>query len=442
MKENEAGNRKMRNNRTDTKYIKRRLLPALLILTLTLSSVGCTTLDRFTESMKSDAPDSNTIRIGVFEPLTGADAEGAKAELRGIRLAHELYPEAAGKKIELVYEDNKSEIAYVKTAAQQLIDKGIVAAIGSYGNTYSLAAGTVFAEAKVPIIGATCTNPLITAGNPYYFRVCIVDSFQGTMAAKYVFDDLDEKTAFIMKALGDDYGTALSEKFSEKMAAMTGDKDPVSLTVEYKRGTVDYSKQLTQIKAAGDEPVYLPCTAQEAAAIVRQARAEGMKNIFIGPGLWHNTSLITGAGAAAEGVVFTTFADVKATLSENTKTFRAAYAKKYKTDVPPASKVGLGFDAYLLAVSAIERQQELKDAAAAAATATENDKAGNDKAGTVKPAKTPTLRDVLQSTKEFMGATGSLSFGTNGDPIKPVVFMTVKNGKFLYKYTAIPEWGS
>ena len=109
---------------------------------------------------------------------------------------------------------------------------------------------------------------------------------------------------------------------------------------------------------------------------------------------------------------------MKATLSQNTETFRDAYAKKYNTDVPPSSKVGLGFDAYLLAIDAIERQQEKKE------------------------TKKPSLRDVLQSTKEFMGATGSLSFGTNGDPIKPVVFMTVKNGKFLYKYTAIPEWGS
>ena len=176
------------------------------------------------ESAKDDKVSADTIRIGVLESLTGSAAEGAKAELRGIRLAHELYPEAAGKKVELVYEDNKSEISYVKTAAQRLIDKKIVIAIGSYGNTYSLAAGSVFADAKVPIIGATCTNPLITAGNPYYFRVCIVDSFQGTMAAKYVFDDLKSKTAIVMKATGDDYSTALSQKFSDKMVAMTGAK--------------------------------------------------------------------------------------------------------------------------------------------------------------------------------------------------------------------------
>ena len=99
----------------------------------------------------------------------------------------------------------------------------------------------------------------------------------------------------------------------------------------------------------------------------------------------------------------------------------------------------VGFDAYLLAVDAIERQQVNNEAAVSSSATTVLE---NISIGAVKAEKIPSLRDVLQSTKKFMGATGSLSFGTNGDPIKPVVFMTVKNGKFLYKYTAIPEWGS
>ncbi len=400
-----------------------------MVLLLLLSTTGCSTFDRFAQTLKSNAK-GDTIKIGILEPLSGDDAEAAKAEISGIELAYELYPEVLGKKVELVYADNRSELAYVKTAAQELLDKGVVVAIGSYGNSYSLAAGAVFQGAKVPIIGATCTNPLVTAGNPYYFRVCIVDSFQGTMAAKYVYNDLDKETAIVMKATGDDYGTALSQKFSDKMTAMTGEKDAVSLTIEYKKGTSNFGDQMKQLKAAGKYPVYLPCNAEDAAMIIKQARKAGLENVFIGSELWYKDSFLEKAGTSADGIVFTTFTDIEGVASKNSEVFFKTYAKKYGKEEDPDSAVALGFDAYLLAVDALIR---LDHSAEMAKTAT---------AAAVGVAPLKNLRDALAATKEFMGATGSLSFGDSGDPIKPVVFMTVQNGEFKYKYTATPEWGS
>ena len=72
----------------------------------------------------------DTIKIGIFEPMTGATAAGGSMEKEGFDLANELYPDVLGKKIELVYGDNKSDRAEATLAAQSLVDKGVVAVLG------------------------------------------------------------------------------------------------------------------------------------------------------------------------------------------------------------------------------------------------------------------------------------------------------------------------
>ncbi|MDD2484690.1 MAG: ABC transporter substrate-binding protein [Eubacteriales bacterium] len=410
---------------------KRSFVLCFFVVLLAFSTTACSTFERFSDTLKDQA-DEDTIKIGILEPMSGEDAEAAKAEIIGIELAHEAYPEVSGKKVELIYADHRSEISYVETAAKELIDQGVVLAIGSYGNSYSLAAGSVFKEAEIPIIGATCNNPLVTVGNPYYFRVSIVDSFQGTMAAKYVYNDLDKETAIVMKASGDDYGTALSQHFSDKMTAMTGEKDAVSMTLEYKKGAINFGDQIKQLKSAGNYPVYLPCSPEDAAMILKQARRAGLENVFIGTERWYQDSLLEESGTYAEGIVFTTFSDIEASLSENSAKFFEAYEEKYGEE-EPKSAVVLGYDAYLLAIDALARLEYSQTFAKETENTTE---------AAVKIPKLDSLRDALAATKEFKGATGSLSFGESGDPIKPVVFMTVQNGEFQYKYTATPEWGS
>jgi branched-chain amino acid transport system substrate-binding protein len=399
-------------------YLK--ILIPILIFGLALVTTSCATFDGFMESIQDNEQEDNTIQIGIYEPMSGINEEAGKLEISGIELAHELYPTVLGKEVQLIYSDNKSKIDYAKDAAQKLADEKVAIALGSYGNALSIAGGETFRKAGIPAIGITCTNPLVTKGNPFYFRVCIVDSFQGVMAAKYVYNDLGQKKAVIMKALDDDYGAALSQRFSDKLASLTGKEGAIACTVEYPRGTVDFQKQLETIKNSGTNVVYLLSTAKEAALVVKQARDKGMDTIFLGTDLWDDDILIKEGKQAAEGLVFTTYSDMESTLTEKTNEFLSAYHKKFGKEKKPESAVALGFDAYLLAIDTISKQAEA-----------EKGNQNKDK---------PTLRDVLQKTKDFQGATGSITFDDNGDPIKPVVFITVKNGEFIYKYTAKPEW--
>ena len=126
----------------------------------------------------------DTVKVGVFLPLTGDNAAGGELELRGIKLANKLHPEVNGKKIELVVADNKSDKAESANVAARLIEKDKVKVIlGTYGSSLAMAAGNIVRDAKVPAIGTSCTNPQVTKGNDYYFRACFIDPFQGTVMA-------------------------------------------------------------------------------------------------------------------------------------------------------------------------------------------------------------------------------------------------------------------
>ena len=133
----------------------------------------------------SGAAAAGTLKIGVFEPATGENGAGGQQEVLGIRYAQSLKPTVTigGKtyNIQLVEVDNQSDKAAAVTAAQSLINNGVIGVLGSYGSGVSIAAGSTFATAKIPAVGCSCTNPQVTAGNDYYFRVCFLDPFQGTV---------------------------------------------------------------------------------------------------------------------------------------------------------------------------------------------------------------------------------------------------------------------
>lgn len=127
---------------------------------------------QITAAEEDETEATHTIKIGVFEPTTGENSNGGKQEVLGIRYANAIVPtvELNGTvyRIELVEADNQSDKVAAVAAAESLIAEGVAGVIGSYGSGVSNAAGQTFADANVPAIGASCTNPQVTAGNKYY----------------------------------------------------------------------------------------------------------------------------------------------------------------------------------------------------------------------------------------------------------------------------------
>lgn len=351
------------------------------------------------------AADQNVVKVGVFLPLTGDNAAGGELELRGIKLANQLHPEVLGKKVELVVADNKSDKAEAASVAARLIEKDKVSVlVGSYGSSLSMAAGNIVKENKVPAVGTSCTNPQVTANNDYYFRACFIDPFQGKVMAEYAHQNGFKKVA-IVQEVSNDYSVGLAKFFREEFVKLTGDENSIVDVANYQTGDKDFTAILTNIKALNPDAVFAPGNFTESALLVKQARQLGIDAQFMGGDTWETQEFIDVGGKDVEGVALSTAFDREKASTEEAKKFLDAYTKEYNGE--PSALTAMAYDAYLIAVSGIEK----------AGIATD----------TVK------IRDAIAATKDLECVTGMTTLDENGDPIKGVVIKTVKDGKFTFK---------
>ena len=384
------------------------------VLTVTMLS-GCTTFNNFKEAFLQQKKSSDvTIQIGIYEPMSGADSDAAKAEIKGIELAHEVYPNIGGKIVELVYSDNSSDIDAAETAINNLISKKPDIILGSYGSVYSMIAGKPVNDAKIPAIAITNDNPLVTKNYPYYFRVCYVDSNQGDLLAKYVLEQKQETTAGVLIPNNDDVAMAMATTFVDRIEAETENEDAITAYETYKPGQKDFTKPLKAIQESGVKSVLLPGDSADSANIINQAADMGMDVMFLGPTDWSSKEFRSelSSSVSKEHLAFVNFFTADDTINQESEKFLEAYHEKYGKDKEPEDSVALGYDAYLIAINAVN------DAG--------NDPSGND------------IRKVLASAKEFQGASGNITFNTEGDPLRSAQISTWEGKKIVSTYTVEP----
>ncbi|MEG1584736.1 MAG: ABC transporter substrate-binding protein, partial [Anaerovorax sp.] len=295
---------------------------------------------------------ANVIKLGVFEPLTGENGGGGQQEVDGMTYANTVRPtvtiDGTEYTIELVVSDNKSDKTEAVTAANYLVDQGVAAILGSYGSGVSIAAGEVFAEAGIPAMGASCTNPQVTNTNEWYFRVCFLDPFQGTVVANYASQN-GAKTAAVLTQLGDDYSTGLGQFFTDAFKKLTGNPDSIVASQTFQQNQADFNAILQNIKSVNPDVIFAPSSITTAPLIIKQARALGITCPIMGGDTWENVTIIENAGADAEGIVISTFFDAGlADSSEVAKGFVDGFSKAFYEPVPAVS--ALGYDAYMVVV--------------------------------------------------------------------------------------------
>lgn len=380
-------------------------------LILLLSAIICFAV--IITGCKKKAPELsevNVIKIGVFEPLTGANASGGELEVRGMKLANEMFPTVLGKKIELVIVDNKSDKVEAANAAERLMNKDqVVAMIGSWGSSLSMAAGQV-TRGKVPVVACSATNPLVTKGNGWYFRVCFLDPFQGKVMANYAVNNVKAKTACVIQEISNDYSVGLAKFFIDSFTELRKDKKAVlAKPFSYNTGDNDFTAQITAIAQLKPDVIFAPGNYTESAMIIKQARDQGIKIPFLGGDTWETGPFLEVGKKAVEGATFSTFFTTEVPITKMSDKFLKAYREKYKDD--PAAVTALGFDAYLVIRAAIE------------------------KANSIDPEK---IKNEIAVTKDFEGAAGMITLDENGDAVKDAVIKVVKNGKFKYLTTVKP----
>lgn len=388
------------------KFGKKLTLMMVLVLVLSLALSGCA---QPAQEEKQEA-EADVIKIGVFEPLTGANAAGGAIEAEGMELANELYPEVLGKKVELVVVDNKSDKVEAANAAARLIEKEKVSAIiGSWGSSFSMAAGDAVRNSQVPAIGASCTNPLVTLNNDYYFRACFIDPFQGAVMANYAFNKLGAKKAAIIQEISSDYSVGLAKFFTDAFKEITGDEESILGSASYNTGDQDFTAQLINIKELNPDVIFAPGNFTESALLIKQAKQLGIDTPILGADTWETPEFIEIGGEAVEGTVLSTFFTSEVPITEMSKVFLEKYREKYNKE--PASCTALGFDAYIMVLDAIKRANS---------------------------ADPKAIRDALAQTKDFEGAAGIITLDENGDAVKSAIIKVVKDGKFTYLDTVEP----
>ena len=394
----------------------KKFLAMMLALVMALSLVAC---GEQGDSQKGDdsASGDKVVKIGVFEPTSGQNGGGGKKEILGIEYAHSLKPTVTinGEEysVQLVYADNASDQAKAPTAAQTLISQGVSVVIGTYGSACAIAAGPLFESAKIPAIGTSCTNPQVTAGNDYYFRVGYIDPFQGAVMANFAFNEKGSSNCALIIESGDDYSAGFGNYFRQEMERLGGK----ATTLEFQKGEADFSTIMASIKSEGYDGIFAPVSIETAAMIISQARDAGITCPIIAGDTWDDISIAQRTGSKATDIYFSAFFDAADTTNEAGKAFVDGFTKWVAEDATRVDNNGgvsdvissvtpCGYDAYMAAVGAIEAAQSTDGA---------------------------TIRDAL-ATLEISGLiTGDLKFDENGDAIKNyAVIKTIENGEIVY----------
>ena len=360
--------------------------------------------------LASCAKQSDAIKVGEYASLTGKEAGFGQTSHHGVVLAIEEINAAGGvlgKKLELAYEDNQTKAGESATAVKKLLSREkVIALIGEVSSGRSLEAAPIAQAAKIPMIAPAATNPKVTETGDYIFRVCFIDPFQGTVMAKFALADLKAKKVAIISSVSNAYSVGLAKFFTETFTKGGG---TVALEQKYSEGDKDFRAQLTAVKAAGVEAIFVPGYYTESALIVRQARDLGITVPFIGGDGWEDEQLLKIAGDALNGCYYSTHFS-----PENTDPAVGKFVGKYKArwngEIPGAFSA-LGYDAVYVLADALKR------------------------AGTTDGAK---LRDALAATTDFAGASGLTTIDKDRNATKPATIIAIKGGKLQFHKTVAP----
>lgn len=389
--------------RKPMKSLKRNLFfTALAAVALALA--GCK------PSSESKTGAADTIKVGEFASLTGKEAAFGQSSHKGTLLAVEEINAAGGvlgKKIEFIYEDNRSTPGESATVVKKLITRDhVVAVLGEVASGRSLEAAPICQANKIPQISPSSTNPKVTETGDYIFRVCFIDPFQGTVMAKFAKSRLNAKNVAVLSDVAAPYSLGLAQYFKETFLA---DGGTVVSEQKFSSGDKDFKAQLTAIKAANPDAIFVPCYYTEAGLIVRQARQLGITVPLFGGDGWEAPELIQIGGEALEGCYYSTHYSPE-DKSPAVQEFVSKFKAKNNGEIPDAM-AALGYDSAMVLADAIKR------------------------AGTTDSVK---LRDAIAATKDYAGVTGKTSLDANRNATKPAVILAIKDGKFKYVETISP----
>lgn len=384
--------------------MKKLSLPLLAIAILSLSFLGCPPAE------KGGGAEGGEIRIGEYGSLTGSTATFGQSTHNGILIAIDEINAAGGvkgMKLRLFTEDDQSKPEEAANAVTKLISQNnVIAILGEVASSRSLAAGPICQRNGVPMITPSSTNPKVTQVGDYIFRVCFLDSFQGLATANFVSQELKFTRGAILRDVKNDYSVGLAQFFGEAFKKNGG---RIVLDQSYSEGDSDFRSQLTAIRAAKPQFIYVPGYYTEVGQIAIQARDLGIKVPLIGGDGWESPKLLEIGGKALEGAYYSNHYYVD-DPSPVVQSFVKTHKERFGAE--PDSLGALAYDAAKILAAAMERTAKLdkKD-----------------------------IRDQIAATKDYQGVTGIVTIGPDRDAVKPLVMLQVESQRLALRAVVTPD---
>ena len=378
----------------------KKFLAMMLALVMALSLVACGQQADDGQQGSNDASGDKVIKIGVFEPLSGDSASGGKKEYLGMQYANSETPtvEVNGTTytIELVPADNGSSTDKAPSAASQLVSEGVSLVLGSYGSGVSIAGGPKFDEGGIAAVGVTCTNPNVTAGNDYYFRICFLDDFQANVLANFAMDKFDAKVAYCLGESGNEYDQGLISYFTKVFEAAGGKV----ISDSYPTNNSDFTSYLNKAKSEGADVIFTPVSIAYATQIITQAASLGIEAPILGSDTLDDNMVLAAAKGTNIQLYVSTFYQEGGSpaFDEGIKSYINSNADAKASnggDDTISAVTAMGYDAYYVALEAIKA-------------------AGSGDAAAIKAA----LPGVT-----YTGVSGAIAFDDIGDAVRDTAFI-------------------
>ena len=352
-----------------------------------------------------------TIKIGYFGDLTGPTFNFGQSAYNGVLMAATEINQNGGingRQIDIVFEDDKGSPEEAARLTAKLIDQDKVVAIIAGGTSGNSRAAAPKAQAShIPLISPSSTDPAVTQVGNYIFRACFVDSFQGEVMARFAANTLKAQKAAILYDFNSPYGRGLTQYFKLSFGKLNG---RIVSEQSYMQGDADFKGQLSTIKAAEPDVIYIPGYYGDVAIIAKQARLIGLTQPLLGADGWDAPELWQLGGDALNGAYISTHYSID-NPSPAIQSFVEQYKQRYSNTLPDAH-AALAYDAARILFDAFMQ-----------IGSTDSDK----------------LREALAQTKNFAGVTGVISMDADRNAVKPAVVLKLQDLKFIYQETIQPD---
>lgn len=343
--------------------------------------------------------EQDSIKIGLIGPLEGSAAIYGTAVYNGAQLAIDDFNEKGtllGKKVELVAYDSKAEQVEAVNAFNKLVDQDKVAAIvGAVTSGESVAIATASQSVGIPIMSPSATVDSFTKIGDNIFRGCYTDPYQAKVLGEYAYDTLGLRSIAIIYNAGSDYSIGLTENFRTAFVAKGG---TIVAEEAYAKDDKDFNTQLTKIKNTNPDGIVIPDYYETISLVASQARAMGIESLLLGGDGWDGILSMKNIDTTAlEGSVFVNHYSPEDPLIQ---TWATRYKEKY--GIEPNAFAFLAYDTTNVILQAITEAESTDYAK---------------------------VNEKLKSI-QFEGVLGHLEFDENGETVKDVGYVTIKNGAY------------